>query len=274
MYECGIELFGWPVAYEIWLAYLQVFVEHYIAVGSGVKQVTKLERCRELFDRAVGDCSAELCRQLYVMYADVEEKYGLARRCITVYDRAVKSVSDEERMSMYQLYIQKAIHMFGITHARPVYEQALQSLPDAEAAQLATAYIATELKLGEIDRARAIYAYAAQFSDPRLDAQFWHRYEEFELAHGHELTFKEMLRVKRSVVAASNTDVVMLSRIEALADADAPLSQQFVAGGVTVNGNDAAGDAVEEVEEEEEPVAANPDEIVMSDDDSDIDSDH
>ena len=64
-----------------------------------------------------------------------------------------------------------------------------------------------ERRLGEIDRARAIYGHASQFCDPRVDSDFWKRWEGFEVTHGNEDTFKEMLRIKRSVQAQFNTDV-------------------------------------------------------------------
>jgi pre-mRNA-splicing factor SYF1 len=58
-----------------------------------------------------------------------------------------------------------------------------------------------ERRLGEIDRARAIYGHASQFCDPRTTPAFWSKWEAFEVQHGNEDTFKEMLRIKRSVQA-------------------------------------------------------------------------
>lgn len=63
-------------------------------------------------------------------------------------------------------------------------------------------FAAIERKLGEIDRSRGILLHLSQFCDPskqeNLD-NFWKIWEEFELYHGNEDTFKEMLRTKRSV---------------------------------------------------------------------------
>ena len=56
-----------------------------------------------------------------------------------------------------------------------------------------------ERKLGEIDRARAIFMYASQFCDPRVVVSLWREWHKFEVQHGNEETFREMLRVKRSV---------------------------------------------------------------------------
>jgi len=67
-------------------------------------------------------------------------------------------------------------------------------------------FAALERKLGEIDRARAIYAHASQFCDPRTNAKFWSEWNTFEIETGSEDTFREMLRIKRSVQAQFNTE--------------------------------------------------------------------
>ena len=62
-------------------------------------------------------------------------------------------------------------------------------------------YANLERKLGEVDRARAIYMHGSQEVDPRTNEGFWSTWHDFEVAHGNEDTFREMLRVKRSVKA-------------------------------------------------------------------------
>ena len=57
-------------------------------------------------------------------------------------------------------------------------------------------------QVGEVDRARAIYVHAASLSDPRTDAAFWTEWNDFEVQFGNEDTFREMLRIKRSVAAS------------------------------------------------------------------------
>jgi pre-mRNA-splicing factor SYF1 len=63
-------------------------------------------------------------------------------------------------------------------------------------------YANLERKLGEVDRARAIYMHGAQQVDPASGATYWGTWHEFEVAHGNEDTFREMLRIKRAVSAA------------------------------------------------------------------------
>ena len=66
---------------------------------------------------------------------------------------------------------------------------------------LCSQYADLERRLGEIDRARGIYCHCAQFCDPRTDNEFWQQFNDFEVHHGNEDTFREMLRLKRSVQA-------------------------------------------------------------------------
>lgn len=65
-------------------------------------------------------------------------------------------------------------------------------------------FAAIERKLGEIERSRAIMVYLSQFCDPTKPdniENFWKVWEEFEINHGNEDTYKEMLRTKRSVAS-------------------------------------------------------------------------
>ncbi|CAI2186189.1 3390_t:CDS:10, partial [Funneliformis geosporum] len=193
VYERGVELFNYPIAFEIWNG------------GS------KLERARDLFEQALEKCPPKYAKPLYLMYGKLEEDYGLARHAMRIYDRATKSVSDEDRSEMFNFYIAKASANFGVTYTREIYERAIEVLPDKEAKDMCLKYAELERKLGEIDRARALYAHASQFCDPRTVPSFWQTWKEFEVKHGNEDTFKEMLRIKRSVLAQYNTEVNFIS---------------------------------------------------------------
>ena len=50
------------------------------------------------------------------------------------------------------------------------------------------------LQLGEIDRARAVYSHASQFCDPNVKKDFWETWNTFEVRHGNEDTYRDMLR--------------------------------------------------------------------------------
>ena len=113
---------------------------------------------------------------------------------------------------MYTIYIAKAAANFGLPATRAIYERALEVLPDRQTAQMCLRFAQLERKLGEIDRARAIYAHASQFCDPRVHANgFWKEWYDFEIETGSEDTFREMLRIKRSVQAQFNTEASYLA---------------------------------------------------------------
>jgi pre-mRNA-splicing factor SYF1 len=185
-YERGIELFGYPVAFEIWNLYLTKFINRY---GG-----TKLERARDLFEQALENCPKKFCKDIYLFYAKVEEDHGLARHALKIYDRATKAVEKKDLYEMFTIYIAKAASFFGIISTRDIYTKALEVLPDKSARNMAIKFSEMETKLGEVDRARVILAYASQLCDPRIDPQFWQIWHEFETKYGNEDTFKEMLR--------------------------------------------------------------------------------
>ena len=190
-YERGLDLFSYPVAFELWNLYLTKAVDRKISI----------ERLRDLFEQAVEGCPPKFAKVLYLMYGNLEEERGLARHAMRIYERATRAVSDEDRSEMFNFYITKSASNFGLTSTRPIYERAIASLPDREAKDMCLKFAEMEKRLGEIDRARAIYGHASQFCDPRTTPDFWSKWEAFEVAHGNEDTFKEMLRIKRSVQA-------------------------------------------------------------------------
>jgi pre-mRNA-splicing factor SYF1 len=131
---------------------------------------------------------------------------------------------------MYTIYIAKATENFGLPATRPIYARAIEGenilpssnclgsltcisivLPDRQTAEMCLRFAALERKLGEIDRARAIYAHASQFCDPRINSRFWSEWNSFEIETGSEDTFREMLRIKRSVQAQFNTEASYLA---------------------------------------------------------------
>ena len=191
IYERGLDLFSYPVAFELWNLYLTKAVDRQIGI----------ERLRDLFEQAVEDCPPKFAKVLYLMYGNLEEERGLARHAMRIYDRATRAVGDEDRFEMFNFHITKSASNFGLPSTRPIYEKAIAALPDKEARDMCLKFAEMERILGEIDRARSIYGHASQFCDPRTTPAFWSKWETFEVQHGNEDTFKEMLRIKRSVQA-------------------------------------------------------------------------
>lgn len=159
-------------------------------------------------------------------------------------------------------------------------------LPDRQTAEMCLRFATLERKLGEIDRARTIYAHASQFCDPRVNPHFWTEWNSFEIETGSEDTFREMLRIKRSVQAQFNTEASYLAaqtiaarqgthkaaQIDDAQDAMAAAEKQvyggtngpaFVAAKTTNNAPPAGEDSSMDVPS---PRANNADEIQISDD--------
>ncbi|XP_047948131.1 pre-mRNA-splicing factor SYF1-like [Salvia hispanica] len=195
VYERGVKIFKYPHVKDIWVTYLSKFVKRY---GK-----SKLERAREIFEKAVEEAPAESVKPLYLQYAKLEEDYGLAKRAMRVYDQATKAVPPNEKLGMYEIYITRAADIFGLPKTREIYEQAIESrLPDKDVKVMCLRYAELEKNLGEIDRARALYKHASQFANPKSDPDFWKKWHEFEVQHGNEDTYREMRRIMRSVDAS------------------------------------------------------------------------
>lgn len=81
------------------------------------------------------------------------------------------------------------------TQVREIYETAIQAEPphalaDEDCKTMCLRYAALERQLGEIDRARAIFIHASSLADPRTDVLFWKQWNDFEVAHGNEDTYR------------------------------------------------------------------------------------
>ncbi|GAB2271605.1 hypothetical protein Dimus_006436 [Dionaea muscipula] len=143
IYERGVKIFKYPHVKDIWVAYLSKFVKRYGTI--------KLERARELFERAVESAPAESVKPLYLQYAKLEEDYGLAKRAMKVYGQATEAVPANEKLSMYELYIARAAEIFGIPKTREIYEQTIQSgLPDKDVKAMCLKYAELEKRLGRL----------------------------------------------------------------------------------------------------------------------------
>lgn len=196
-YERGLELFEFPGVKVIWKAYLDSFLKRY---GG-----TKVERTRDLFHRCLEVCPPEECTEFFLMNGKFEEEHGLTKRALGVYRDMCHKVPPDEKYTAYQLFITKTTKYLGQTATRDIYQSAIQELSDLPAAQLCLDFAKMETSLQEFDRARAVLTYGAQMADPRRNEEYWRHWNEFEIAHGNEETFREMLRIKRSVEASYST---------------------------------------------------------------------
>jgi pre-mRNA-splicing factor SYF1 len=297
-YEKGVAAFPYPAVAPVWVAYLRRFTDRY---GGA-----KLERARDLFEQALAATPAEFLRPLFLLYAQYEERVGTPRALMHVLARACASVPPAERLELYLVYLVKASECYGAVRTREIFDAALQAVPDAALPLLGTRYAALERRLGEIDRARGVYTYVAQFSDPRTETGFWATFHRFEMLHGNEDTFKDMLRVRRAVKAQCEQSSLVSTALAQAAQARDEIRRQTEAaaaaagtalagaGGqtkrpletataaATVPGGIASGAAVAAAagaapaavaQAARKTPAANPDEIDLGFDDDDDDND-
>ena len=198
-FEKGIELFAFPHAGAkvLWKAYVQAFVHRY--------KGSKVERTRDIFQRCLEDCPEDICSEFFLLNGKYEESYGLVKRALSVYQAMCQKVQPTEKFLAHKLWITKTTKYLGLTATRDMYQEAIDTLKDSDAAKICMDFAKMETQLQEIERARAILSYGAQMADPRRLPEYWKAWNEFEISNGNEETFREMLRIKRSVEAAFST---------------------------------------------------------------------
>lgn len=194
VYEKSLALFGFPEVKKIWKSYLKQFWTRY--------GTSKVERWRDLWEQALLQCPSTEVAEFALEYAKGEESMANYRQALAIYHRALGQLPDEQKADWYRLMIKKVEKFYGWMKSRPLYEKAIQELPEDQARSFCLDYAAMERKLGEIDRARAIFLHGSQFSDPRKASSYWKIWREFEEMHGNEDTFRDMLRVQRTIEAA------------------------------------------------------------------------
>ncbi|KAF8772544.1 hypothetical protein HU200_005501 [Digitaria exilis] len=209
VYQRGVTSFKHPHAEPIWAAYLTAFVERY--------GTSKPERVRDVFEDAVRQAPAPGKKAMFLRYAKFEEDHGLATRAMKVYEDAANAVPSCDKLGVYDVYVARATALFGALKAREVYHRAISGggLPDEDARAMCVRFADLEIGLGEVHRARALYVYASGFGHPGAQPEFWRRWNEFEVRHGDESTFREMLRLKRTMAmegGVQGTEIGTLKR--------------------------------------------------------------
>lgn len=192
--EQAISRFQWPHVYDIWVLYLHHFENRY--------KGTKLERLRDLYEQVISASPIDTLRIFYVKYAKIEEKYGLLNHVVQIYQRALHSVRASEKAQVFYMLLTKALEYFGISQMRVLFEESFKTFTEEDqVTTFGVVFADIERKLGEIDRSRAIHQYTSQYIDPRRPETetFWETWREFEIYHGNEDTFREMMRIKRTV---------------------------------------------------------------------------
>jgi len=238
VYERGVNLFNFPHSLEIWRAYLTQFVTRF--------QDKKVERARDLFEQCCEQAPPKNCKEFFLEYAKLEEQFGLSKRAMDIYEQALKKInSSADKIEVLDIYVKRAMDFFGVGKVRSIYENIIDDDDDNNEGEGGTTkkkknklddnatkivcikYAELEVSLGEIDRARALYTHASQFSNPAQDGTFWGQWNDFEVKNGNEDTFRDMLRVKRSVAASFSQMHFNMAVVEVPANALNPQDDGF-----------------------------------------------
>lgn len=198
-YEKAISIFHYPYLYPVYVHYISKYVQRY--------KDKNISYVRELYKQAIYGVDEktfipkEFAKNIFLMYASFEEHYGFLKRSLSIYKEAVPFLSEPDKVKFYKLFISKVSKSYGVHKAREAFEEAIQTLKDDDAREICLLYIDMEYKLNEYDRVRALYIYTAQFTNPSVHLSFYQDWREFEALHGNEHTFREMIRIKRSVLS-------------------------------------------------------------------------
>ncbi|ANQ10943.1 Uncharacterized protein PCOAH_00053110 [Plasmodium coatneyi] len=198
-YEKAISIFHYPYLYPVYVHYISKYVERY--------KDKNISYVRELYKQAIYGVDEktfipkEFAKIVFLMYASFEENYGFLKRSLSIYKEAVPFLPEPDKVKFYKLFISKVSKSYGVHKAREAFEEAIQTLKDDDAREICLLYIDMENKLNEYDRVRALYIYTAQFTNPSVHVSFYQDWREFEALHGNEHTFREMIRIKRSVLS-------------------------------------------------------------------------
>ncbi|SCN63493.1 pre-mRNA-splicing factor SYF1, putative [Plasmodium chabaudi chabaudi] len=197
VYEKAISIFHYPYLYPIYVNYINKYIERY--------KDKNISYVRELFKQAIYGTDnktyvpKEFSKYIFLMYISFEENYGFLKKSLSIYKEAIPFLEEQDKIKFYKIFISKISKSYGIHKAREAFEEAIQTLTDDQAREICLLYIDMEYKLNEYDRVRALYVYTAQFTNPLKFPKFFQDWREFEALYGNEHTFRDMIRIKRSV---------------------------------------------------------------------------
>lgn len=118
IYERGISLFGYPLAYEIWNIYIPKMIDFSRKRGITNNDKTKLqrldlERLRDLFEQALLDCPNDLNITLIIQYSNLEFNYGSSKNGLNILKEGIDKVQDKDKQKIIDLLTTKTYEIHG-----------------------------------------------------------------------------------------------------------------------------------------------------------------
>jgi pre-mRNA-splicing factor SYF1 len=158
------------------------------------------------------------------LYSNFEETNGLILKSIRILKSGVRKLEEAEtpasvvtaKCELYTLLVAKSIQIEDIEGTRAIYESIMSdaALSYPQLVQFAFRFIEFETTNNQFTRVRLVFKYLAGLKPPSESDTVWDKWEAFELTHGDENTFKDMLRFKRIIYSQFEQELVA-QRLEA-----------------------------------------------------------
>lgn len=208
----GLSAFVLPEAkYEIWKVYLPAF----LAVNSSV------DRVRETYAKCIAQIPPFCAKEYYVQFSEFEKSNSvlvllrILKQAIasltdayndttTAYTKKQRNVMADDKFDLYNRELDLiSHHLNDVEMAREEYTRAVEDphLTTPNTVDLSLRFVRFETANKEYARVRALYKYTTGLARPdwHMMEPVWKNWEEFELEHGTEKTYKKMLLRKREV---------------------------------------------------------------------------
>lgn len=203
LFEQAVEKTPPEASAEFWRAYALFELEHGLA-----------RHAMAVFARACEAVAAPFKAELFRLHiAKASETFGVAKTR-PIYERAIEALPDEGARLLCLEYAQLETKLGEVRRRaacallRPMLRARMpcgcrrprgKGTPLTPAAACVPSHRLAAAARAQAERARALYVHAAQMYDPKTEAKTWQEWNDFEVEHGNEDSFREMLRIKRAV---------------------------------------------------------------------------
>lgn len=232
VYEMGIKLFkNHKIKFEIWNKYLTAIIRF----SQQNKSSIIIERIRDLFDQCIDSNTdpdhelipPSLLKPIYILYSQFEQDNGSIMKSIKILESATKKTIEylrstkpdmettiQAKFDIYKTLLFKVGTVLkDTTRLRETYSSILNDdqITLNQLIEITLKFIAFETAQNQFTRVRALFQFVTKLGNPEADKfkKIWSDWEEFEVKHGNESTFKEMLRFKRQVKVEFENDIII-----------------------------------------------------------------
>lgn len=236
VYEKGINLFkNHKIKFEIWNQYLTKIIKF----NQENKSNIGIERIRDLFDQCI-DSSEDsdhetippsLLKPIFLLYSQFEQDNGSIMKSIKILESATKRSSDylsttkpdmeatvNAKFEIYKILLFKVEKVLkDFIKLRETYSTILndKQITLNQLIEITSKFIQFESDQGQLVRVRTLFKFISKLGNPEAEKfkKIWSDWENFELKHGDESSFKDMLRFKRSIKVEFENDVAIKDSI-------------------------------------------------------------